>query len=52
MLGHDVILYAVWKQRGEKMKLVKGGGYLGVNEGKGRGKKSSFSIVHMRRKNA
>ena len=28
------------------MKLVRGGCYLGVNEGKGRGKKLSFSSVH------
>ena len=36
-LGRDIILYAIKKQRGQIIKLVRGGCYLGVNKGKGRG---------------
>ena len=41
-LGCDVILNAVRKQRGYITKLVRGGCYLGVNEGKERGKKRNM----------
>ena len=44
--GCDIILYAVRKQRGEITKLVRVGVLPWCNEGKRRGKKSSFSSVH------